>query len=109
MGVAKTRGVGIVEAPRGTLIHDYTVDENGFMTNCNLIVATCQNNYGMDRGVEDVARKVVVNGSLTEGAANRIEMVIRAYDPCISCATHAIGRMPIDIELVKTGREKTEK
>lgn len=105
-GVAKSRGVGIVEAPRGTLIHDYTVDENGFMTNCNLIVATCQNNYGMDRGVEDVARKVVVNGSLTEGAANRIEMVIRAYDPCISCATHAIGQMPIDIELVKGREEK---
>lgn len=100
-GVAKSRGVGIVEAPRGTLIHDYTVDEEGFITDCNLIVATCQNNYGMDRGVEDVARKVVSNGVLSESAANRIEMVIRAYDPCISCATHAIGQMPIDIELVR--------
>lgn len=102
-GVENSRGVGIVEAPRGTLIHDYSVDENGFITDCNLIVATCQNNYGMDRGVEDVARKVVTGGSLTDSASNRIEMVIRAYDPCISCATHAIGQMPIDIELVPYG------
>lgn len=98
-GVVNTRGVGIVEAPRGTLIHDYSVDEKGFITKCNLIVATCQNNYAMDRGVEDVARKVIENGILTESAANKIEMVIRAYDPCISCATHAIGKMPISIEI----------
>jgi len=98
-GIVNTRGVGIVEAPRGTLIHDYSVDEKGFITKCNLIVATCQNNYGMDRGVEDVARKVIENGVLTESAANKIEMVIRAYDPCISCATHAIGKMPISIEI----------
>ncbi|MDD4126218.1 MAG: Ni/Fe hydrogenase subunit alpha [Methanomicrobium sp.] len=98
-GVVNRRGVGIVEAPRGTLIHDYSVDEKGFITKCNLIVATCQNNYAMDRGVEDVARKVVENGVLSESAANKIEMVIRAYDPCISCATHAIGKMPISIEL----------
>jgi F420-non-reducing hydrogenase large subunit len=105
-GVCKSRGIGIVEAPRGTLIHDYSVDDEGFITDCNLIVATCQNNYGMDRGVEDVARKVVSGGSLSESAANRIEMVIRAYDPCISCATHAIGQMPVDIELVKSNSRK---
>ncbi|WP_048149504.1 Ni/Fe hydrogenase subunit alpha [Methanolacinia paynteri] len=105
-GVSKSRGVGIVEAPRGTLIHDYSVDEEGFITDCNLIVATCQNNFGMDRGVEDVARKVVSGGSLSESAANRIEMVIRAYDPCISCATHAIGQMPVDIELVRRKPER---
>ncbi|MBN1431331.1 MAG: Ni/Fe hydrogenase subunit alpha [Methanomicrobiaceae archaeon] len=105
-GIAKSRGVGIVEAPRGTLIHDYSVDENGFITDCNLIVATCQNNYGMDRGVEDVARKVVVNGELSPSASNQIEMVIRAYDPCISCATHAIGQMPLDIELIRGKRKE---
>ncbi len=106
--VVNRRGVGIIEAPRGTLIHDYTVDENGIIERCNLIVATCQNNYGMDRGVEDMARRVVENGTLTEGAANRIEMIIRAYDPCISCATHAIGRMPLNIECVqKTKGDKT--
>jgi F420-non-reducing hydrogenase large subunit len=99
-GVKNRQGVGIVEAPRGTLIHDYRVDADGFIERCNLIVATCQNNYALDRGVEDVARRVVKDGSLTPDAANRIETVIRAYDPCISCATHAIGRMPIKIELV---------
>jgi len=99
--VVNQRGVGIIEAPRGTLIHDYTVNEAGIIERCNLIVATCQNNYAIDRGVEDMARRVVENGALTEGAANRIEMIIRAYDPCISCATHAIGRMPLRIECVR--------
>ncbi|MDV2482276.1 Ni/Fe hydrogenase subunit alpha [Methanoculleus sp. Wushi-C6] len=99
--VVNRRGVGIIEAPRGTLIHDYTVNEAGIIERCNLIVATCQNNYAIDRGVEDMARRVVENGALTEGAANRIEMIVRAYDPCISCATHAIGRMPLRIECVR--------
>jgi len=99
--VVNRRGVGIIEAPRGTLIHDYTVNEAGIIERCNLIVATCQNNYAIDRGVEDMARRVVENGALTEGAANRIEMIIRAYDPCISCATHAIGRMPLKIECIR--------
>ncbi|MBP2134489.1 F420-non-reducing hydrogenase large subunit [Methanomicrobium sp. W14] len=107
-GIAKKRGVGIIEAPRGTLIHDYTVDDNGFITKCNLIVATCQNNYAMDRGVEDAARKVISGGVLSETASNRIETVIRAYDPCISCATHAIGKMPISIEVLHD-RNKPEK
>lgn len=100
-GVAEKRGVGIVEAPRGTLIHDYTVNEQGMIEKCNLIVATCQNNYAIDRGIEDVARKVIVGGELSGEAANRIETVIRAYDPCISCATHAIGRMPMRIRVVR--------
>ncbi|QYZ78733.1 Ni/Fe hydrogenase subunit alpha [Methanofollis formosanus] len=100
-GVAANRGIGIIEAPRGTLIHDYTVDGDGMIERCNLIVATCQNNYAMDRGVEDVARKVIKDGELTEEGSNKIEMVIRAYDPCISCATHAIGRMPMRIEVVR--------
>ncbi|MGA2934176.1 MAG: Ni/Fe hydrogenase subunit alpha [Methanomicrobiales archaeon] len=94
-GVKARRGVGIIEAPRGTLIHDYTVNEKGFIERCNLLVATCQNNYAIDRSVEAVARPLVKNGVLSEAAANRIEMVIRAYDPCISCATHAVGRMPV--------------
>ncbi|WP_067049365.1 Ni/Fe hydrogenase subunit alpha [Methanofollis ethanolicus] len=100
-GVVEKRGVGIVEAPRGTLIHDYVVDDQGMIETCNLIVATCQNNYAMDRGVEEVARKVIVGGELTEAASNRIETVIRAYDPCISCATHALGRMPMRIRVVQ--------
>jgi F420-non-reducing hydrogenase large subunit len=99
--VIHQRGVGIVEAPRGTLIHDYTVNDEGFIEKCNLIVATCQNNWAMDRGVEDVARKVIQNGEISESAKNQIEMVIRAYDPCISCATHAIGQMPLIFEIVR--------
>jgi F420-non-reducing hydrogenase large subunit len=102
-GVKARRGIGIIEAPRGTLIHDYTVNEKGFIERCNLLVATCQNNYAIDRSVEVVARPLVKDGALTESAANRIEMVIRAYDPCISCATHAIGRMPVRFEFVRAG------
>jgi F420-non-reducing hydrogenase large subunit len=107
-GVKAGRGVGIIEAPRGTLIHDYTVNEKGFIERCNLLVATCQNNYAIDRSVEAVARPLVKDGALTEAAANRIEMVIRAYDPCISCATHAIGRMPVRFAFVRAGGRSGE-
>jgi F420-non-reducing hydrogenase large subunit len=107
-GVKAARGVGIIEAPRGTLIHDYTVNEKGFIEKCNLIVATCQNNYAIDRSVEAVARPLVKDGALTEAAANRIEMVIRSYDPCISCATHAIGRRAWPIEIVRHGHRGGE-
>jgi F420-non-reducing hydrogenase large subunit len=102
-GVKAARGVGIIEAPRGTLIHDYTVNEKGFIEKCNLLVATCQNNYAIDRSIESVARALVKDGTLPEPAANRIEMVIRSYDPCISCATHAIGKRAWPIELVRSG------
>ncbi|MDD1656995.1 MAG: Ni/Fe hydrogenase subunit alpha [Methanomicrobiales archaeon] len=98
--VVNTRGVGILEAPRGTLIHDYTVDERGFIRECNLIVATCQNSWAIDRSVEQAARGLVTDGVLTEAAGNRIEMVIRSYDPCISCATHAIGKRAVAIEVL---------
>jgi F420-non-reducing hydrogenase large subunit len=97
--VKNRRGVGIIEAPRGTLIHDYSVSESGIIEKCNLIVATCQNNYAIDRGIEQVARDVINDGTLTESGANRIEMAIRAYDPCLSCATHALGRMPLRIQI----------
>jgi F420-non-reducing hydrogenase large subunit len=101
--VKERRGVGIIEAPRGTLIHDYRVNEQGFIEKCNLLVATCQNNHAIDRSVEAVARPLVRDGKLSEAAANRIEMVIRAYDPCLSCATHAIGKMPMRFEVVRSG------
>jgi F420-non-reducing hydrogenase large subunit len=107
-GLKARRGVGIVEAPRGTLIHDYTVNEQGFIERCNLLVATCQNNHAIDRSVEAVARPLVKDGKLPEAAANRIEMIIRAYDPCISCATHAIGSRPWPIELVRSGGRSGE-
>lgn len=93
-------GVGISEAPRGTLIHHYQIDENGAMTRANLIIATGHNNLAMDQGVFQVAKQFVNGVKLSEGMLNRVEAVIRAYDPCLSCSTHAIGKMPLQVQLV---------
>ena len=93
-------GVGVIEAPRGTLIHNYWVDEQGAMTQANLIVATGHNNYAMNRGVEMVAKDFIKNGEVTEGIMNRMEHVIRCYDPCLSCSTHAVGKMPLMMEIM---------
>ncbi len=94
-------GVGMAEAPRGTLFHHYKIDENGLITWVNLIIATGQNNLAMNRGVLQVARKYVHGERLQEGALNRVEAVIRTFDPCLSCSTHAMGQMPLDIQLVR--------
>ncbi|MEO8391519.1 MAG: Ni/Fe hydrogenase subunit alpha [Chloroflexota bacterium] len=94
------RGVGVSEAPRGTLIHDYQIDENGLITRVNLIIATGHNNYAMDKSVLAVAKRFVHGTTLTEGMLNRVEAVIRAFDPCLSCSTHAIGQMPLQIQLI---------
>jgi NAD-reducing hydrogenase large subunit len=93
-------GVGIVEAPRGTLIHNYWVNKDGKVEKVNLIVSTGHNNLAMNKGVQHVARKYVKAKKLKEGMLNRVEAVIRCYDPCLSCATHAIGKMPMVVELV---------
>jgi F420-non-reducing hydrogenase large subunit len=100
--VKNTRGVGVVEAPRGTLIHDYAVNEKGFITRANLIVATGHNNQAMDKGVLQASKKLIKGGNVSEGALNRIEMVVRAYDPCVSCATHAISRWPIMLRVLNS-------
>jgi NAD-reducing hydrogenase large subunit len=92
-------GVGVIEAPRGTLIHHYEVDEKGALTRANLIVATGHNNWAMNRGVERVAKKYIHGGQVTEGILNRIEHVIRCYDPCLSCSTHALGKMPLLVRI----------
>jgi len=92
-------GIGVIEAPRGTLIHHYTGDDMGKITKVNLIVATVQNNQAMNMAVADVAKQFVKGDQLTEGALNRVEMAIRCYDPCLSCATHAVGKMPLIVEL----------
>ncbi len=92
-------GVGVSEAPRGTLIHHYKVDRDGLITWANLIIATGHNNAAMNRGVLQVARQFVHGNKLSEGMLNRVEAVIRTFDPCLSCSTHAGGRMPLDIEL----------
>ncbi len=94
-------GIGCAEAPRGTLFHHYKIDENGLMVWVNLIIATGQNNLAMNRGVLQVAREYIHGDKIQEGALNRVEAVIRAFDPCLSCSTHAIGQMPLDIQLVR--------
>jgi NAD-reducing hydrogenase large subunit len=90
----------VLEAPRGTLFHHYWVDENGQIERVNLIVATGNNNHAMSRAVEEVAKRYVDGANIKEGALNRIEAAIRAYDPCLSCSTHAIGQMPLELVVV---------
>ena len=92
-------GVGMSEAPRGTLLHHYKVDRNGLIRWANLIIATGHNNLAMNRGIKQTATYFVRDGKFSEGALNRVEAVIRAFDPCLSCSTHAIGQMPLDIDL----------
>lgn len=100
-GVNALEAVGISEAPRGTLIHHYKVDENGLVTWANLIIATGNNNLAMNKGILQAAKAFVDGNNIKEGALNRVEAVIRCFDPCLSCSTHALGEMPIVIELIK--------
>jgi NAD-reducing hydrogenase large subunit len=103
-GERRPEAVGLIEAPRGTLFHHYQVDANDQVTRCNLIVSTTNNNTPMNRAVEKVARDFLDGAkTITEGLLNRIEVAIRAYDPCLSCATHALGRMPLVVELADAG------
>lgn len=98
-GVTNREGIGVVEAPRGTLIHHYEVDSKGAIERANLIVATGHNNYAINRGVEQVARDYIKGHDVPEGVLNRMEHVIRCYDPCLSCSTHAVGKMPLKLEI----------
>jgi NAD-reducing hydrogenase large subunit len=93
-------GVGVIEAPRGTLIHDYTADEHGKLLKVNLIVSTGHNNWAMSNAVDSVAKTYVHGPDVQEGMLNRVEAAIRAYDPCLSCSTHAVGQMPIMVDIV---------
>jgi NAD-reducing hydrogenase large subunit len=99
-GVNSLEGVGIAEAPRGILIHHYKVDEKGAMTWANLIIATGHNNLAMGRSIEQVAKHFVNGKKLEEGMLNRVSAVVRAYDPCLSCSTHALGQMAIKVQLL---------
>jgi NAD-reducing hydrogenase large subunit len=99
-GERRGGGVGIIEAPRGTLIHDYQVGPDDLVTRCNLIVSTTHNNQAMNEAVRSVARQYLDGRELTEGLLNRIEVAIRGFDPCLSCATHALGQMPLDVVLL---------
>lgn len=97
--VNNLEGVGVAEAPRGTLIHHYKVDENGLIRWANLVIATGHNNAAMNRGILQTARHYVQGDRIEEGLLNRVEAVVRTFDPCLSCSTHAMGRMPLVIEL----------
>ncbi|HET7769224.1 MAG TPA: Ni/Fe hydrogenase subunit alpha [Chloroflexota bacterium] len=99
--VNRSEGVGVSEAPRGTLFHHYRVDETGKLTGINLLIATGQNNLALNKTVQQIAHHYVRGGTeLREGILNRIEAGVRAYDPCLSCSTHAIGQMPLVLQLV---------
>ena len=99
-GQRQERGVGVIEAPRGTLIHHYRVDENDQVTRANLIVSTTHNNQAMNEAIRIVAKQHLDGQVLTEGLLNHIEVAIRCFDPCLSCATHALGKMPLEVELL---------
>ncbi len=102
-GINQLEGVGVSEAPRGTLFHHYQVDENGLMLKVNLIIATGQNNLAMNRTVAQIARHFIHGSEIPEGMLNRVEAGIRAFDPCLSCSTHAAGQMPLHVQLVSAG------
>jgi NAD-reducing hydrogenase large subunit len=99
-GEKRMEGVGVIEAPRGTLFHHYCIDENDIVTRANLIVSTTNNNQAMNEAVRAVAARYLDGQELTEGLLNHLEVAIRAYDPCLSCATHALGKMPLELELL---------
>jgi len=95
----KPVGVGVIEAPRGTLMHHYWAKPNGQIERVNMIVATGHNNWAMSNAVDSVAKTYIKGGKVEEGMLNRVEAAVRAHDPCLSCSTHAIGQMPIQIEI----------
>ena len=98
-GERQRSGVGIIEAPRGTLIHEYEVGDDDLISRCNLIVSTTHNNQAMNEAVRSVALQYLDGQTITEALLNHIEVAIRAYDPCLSCATHALGQMPLSVTL----------
>jgi len=95
-------GVGVSEAPRGTLMHHYKINEQGLITWANMIIATGHNNMAMNKGILQAAKHFIKHDKLNEGMTNRVEAVIRCYDPCLSCSTHAVGKMPMKIQLVNS-------
>jgi NAD-reducing hydrogenase large subunit len=102
------QGVGVLEAPRGTLFHHYWVDDTGKIQRVNLIVATGNNNAAMNKAVYEVARTYIKNGKITEGILNRVEAAIRCYDPCLSCSTHALGQMSLNMQVIAPGGQIIE-
>lgn len=108
-GTLRSQGIGVIEAPRGTLLHDYWIDEQGLVTKANLIVSTTNNNEAMNQSIRQVAREWIDGHEISEPLLNQIEIAIRAYDPCLSCATHALGKMPLELEVVNAQGEVTQR
>jgi NAD-reducing hydrogenase large subunit len=104
-GLNRREGIGASEAPRGTLFHHYNVDSSGLVRRANLLIATSQNNLAINQAVEQTARHFVSPGAIKEGMLNRVEAAIRCYDPCLSCSTHAVGQMPLVVEIRNRGGE----
>jgi len=100
-GEMTREGIGVIEAPRGTLFHHYRINEDGLIEKANLIVSTTNNNQAMNESIRQVAEHYLDGKELTEPLLNQIEVAVRAYDPCLSCATHALGQMPLHVELVE--------
>ncbi|HEX5337886.1 MAG TPA: Ni/Fe hydrogenase subunit alpha [Gallionella sp.] len=100
LGEKRRTGIGVIEAPRGTLFHHYQIDEEGMIAKANLIVSTTSNNQAMNESVRSVANEYIDGHEITEGLLNHLEVAVRAYDPCLSCATHALGKMPLQVELL---------
>jgi len=101
----RNEGVGIIEAPRGTLIHHYKIDDNGLIRSANLVIATGHNAQAINKGILQVARQFVRGEKIEEGMLNRVEAVVRCFDPCLSCSTHAYGKTPMAIELRRADGE----
>ena len=99
LGDKQREGIGVIEAPRGTLFHHYRIDDDGLIEKANLIVSTTSNNQAMNESVRSVASKYLDGCEISEGLLNHLEVAVRAYDPCLSCATHALGKMPLQVEL----------
>jgi NAD-reducing hydrogenase large subunit len=100
-GSKNFNGIGLIEAPRGTLFHHYRINDRDQITMANLIVSTTHNNEPMNRAVNSVAKKYMQGQKhITEGMMNAVEVAIRCYDPCLSCATHALGKMPLEVIIV---------
>ncbi len=99
-GEMQSRGFGIIEAPRGTLLHHYEINEDGLIEKANLIVSTTHNNRAMNESIRHVANQYLNGNEITEPLLNQLEVAVRAYDPCLSCATHALGKMPLQVTLL---------
>ena len=104
-GELQHRGVGVIEAPRGTLFHHYEINSDGLVEKANLIVATTNNNQAKNESIRQVASQYLDGRQLTEPLLNQVEVAIRAYDPCLSCATHAMGKRPLEVELLNENNE----